>query len=95
MEKKLEKKHRLWTKSKGGISLKLVTPGNNGAPDRLTIMPGNRIYFFEFKNGKAGRVSPAQTDFLNMLKGMGCVCDVISFQEELDYWHKIIEYGDI
>lgn len=33
----------------GGLSLKFVSPGQNGVPDRIILVPFGRIYFVETK----------------------------------------------
>ena len=33
----------------GGWALKFVSPGQNGVPDRVILVPGGRIYFVETK----------------------------------------------
>ena len=47
LEKEIEKKliegiHRL-----GGRTYKWVSPGHNGVPDRIVIMPGGKIIFVD------------------------------------------------
>lgn len=36
-------------KNSGGIALKLVSPGFDGMPDRLVLLPGGKIGFVEVK----------------------------------------------
>ena len=48
-EKEIEKKLIAAVKNKGGMALKLVSPGIVGVPDRLLLMPGGRIAFAELK----------------------------------------------
>ncbi len=56
MEKDIEKKLRLMTKARGGLCLKFVSPGWNGAPDRIVLLPGGRMGFVEVKDvGKKPR----------------------------------------
>lgn len=33
----------------GGLSLKFISPGTAGVPDRLVLLPGKEIYFVELK----------------------------------------------
>lgn len=56
MEKDIEKKLRLMTKARGGLCLKFVSPGWNGAPDRIVLFPDGRVGFVEVKSsGKKPR----------------------------------------
>jgi hypothetical protein len=48
-EKKLEQKLVKAVKEKGGICPKLVSPGTDGMPDRMVLLPGGRIIFIEVK----------------------------------------------
>lgn len=48
-EKKLEQKLVQAVKETGGICPKLVSPGTDGMPDRMTLLPGGRIIFIEVK----------------------------------------------
>jgi hypothetical protein len=48
-EKAIESYLRNRVKSQGGIAYKFVSPGNNGVPDRLVLMPGGGITFVELK----------------------------------------------
>lgn len=49
LEKRIEAKFREKIKSLGGRALKFISPGNAGVPDRLVILPGNKIGFAELK----------------------------------------------
>lgn len=43
----------------GGIPFKFVSPGNDGVPDRIAVLPGGKIWFVELKKA-GGRVSGVQ-----------------------------------
>ena len=47
-EKTIEKKLISETKAIGGIAPKLVSPGFDGMPDRMVLLPGGRIGFVEY-----------------------------------------------
>ena len=49
LEKHIEKKFAAAVKAMGGICPKLVSPGMDGMPDRMTLLPGGRIGFVEVK----------------------------------------------
>lgn len=69
-ERQLEKRFRLAVKSRGGLSLKLTTPGFTGIPDRLNLLPGGRLFFAEFKFG-GNKPSPRQEAVIRVLRGLG------------------------
>lgn len=48
-EKDIEVFLRQKIKSAGGLCLKFVSPGWAGAPDRLCLLPGGKIFFVELK----------------------------------------------
>ncbi len=48
-EKEIEKKLTLAVKQAGGICPKLVSPGFDGMPDRMVLLPNGRICFVEVK----------------------------------------------
>ena len=70
-EKTIEQKLVRATKAAGGIAPKLVSPGFDGMPDRLIILPGGRIGFVEVKApGKKPR--PLQISRHDLLRRLGC-----------------------
>jgi hypothetical protein len=48
-EKQIEQKLVQAVKAKGGICPKLVSPGTDGMPDRMVLLPEARIGFVEVK----------------------------------------------
>ena len=48
-EKQIEQKLVQTVKAQGGICPKLVSPGFDGMPDRMALLPGGRIGFVEVK----------------------------------------------
>ena len=48
-EKHIEQQLVKAVRSHGGIAPKFVSPGYDGVPDRLILMPGGRIAFCELK----------------------------------------------
>jgi hypothetical protein len=53
LEKQIEHKLLTETSERSGLCLKFVSPGWNGVPDRLILLPGGRMGFVEVK--KPGR----------------------------------------
>lgn len=83
MEKKIETKLRDKVREKGGIALKFVCPGTNGAPDRLILMPDEKIHFVETKSNR-GTASPLQKAFHRMLEMYGHQVHVVKTNEQLN-----------
>ena len=48
-EKIIEKELVRAVKDKGGIAPKFISPGFDGMPDRLVLLPGGRMGFVELK----------------------------------------------
>lgn len=70
-------------KKAGGVAYKWVSPGNNGVPDRIVIIPGGRIIFVELKapGKKPTALQQVQHDRLRVL---GCDVRVIDSREGVD-----------
>ena len=58
-EKTLEKKFVAAVKAAGGIAPKFASPGFDGVPDRLALLPGGRMAFVEVK-APGGKPRPLQ-----------------------------------
>ena len=48
-ESVVEKKLATEVKKRGGLAVEFVSPGFNGVPDRLVLLPGGRMAFVELK----------------------------------------------
>lgn len=48
-EKTIEQKFRAAVKAAGGLAVKFASPGFDGVPDRLALLPGGRMAFVEVK----------------------------------------------
>ena len=69
-EKTIEKKLILAIKDMGGIAPKFMSPGFDGMPDRIVLLPGGRMGFVEVKApGKVPR--PLQEARHRMLRMLG------------------------
>ena len=68
-EKEIEKVLVDEVKKLGGRALKWVSPGNDGVPDRIVILPDTRPIFVELKtdSGKLSALQKAQIDRLRKL----------------------------
>ena len=80
LEEKLVKK----VKALGGRAYKFISPGNSGVPDRLIVLPGNKIGFAEMKRSKGGRISNLQKAQIRFLRSLDCNCEVLSSLNQID-----------
>lgn len=70
MERAIEQHFVAETKKRGGLALKFVSPGMDGVPDRIVLLPGGKIAFVEMKApGKALR--PLQQRRAKQLTALG------------------------
>lgn len=49
LERVIESRLRQEAKKRGGMALKFVSPGMNGVPDRIVLLPGGKVAFVELK----------------------------------------------
>lgn len=69
LEKDIEKILVNEVKKLGGRAYKWVSPGNDGVPDRIVILPGLRPVFVELKT-ETGRLSAIQNVQIDRLRKM-------------------------
>ena len=90
-EKDIEKELAARTKTMGGIAPKFISPGFDGMPDRLVLLPSGRMGFVELKApGKKPRaLQEARHRLLRRLGFKVYVIDEInqidSVLEEIDH----------
>ena len=81
-EKTIEHKLTIAAKNMGGIALKFVSPGFDGMPDRIVLLPGGHIGFVEVKApGKVPR--PLQEARHRMLRKLGFKVFVLDRPEQI------------
>lgn len=86
-EKLIEHKLTRLVQQNSGLSLKFMSPGFDGVPDRLLLFPGGKAAFVEVKTtGKKPR--PLQLYRHEMLRNMGFKVFVLDDVEQID---EIIE----
>ena len=78
-EKYIEQKLVVAVKSMGGMAPKFVSPGIDGMPDRIVLLPMGRIAFVECKaTGK--KMRPLQNKRMKQLEALGflvyCLDDI-------------------
>lgn len=93
-ERNIETYLRDSVKKARGIAYKWVSPGNNGVPDRIVIIPGGRIIFVELKapGKKPTALQQVQHD---KLRALGCDVRVIDSRESVDNLIKELIIGEL
>lgn len=69
-EKTIEIKLKNTVKSMGGIALKFISPGFDGMPDRLVLLPHGKLAFIELK-APGKRLRPLQEKRKKQLEALG------------------------
>ncbi len=69
-EKQVEQKLVQAVRRAGGLCPKLVSPGTDGLPDRLVLLPGGRLGFVEVK-APGRKPRPLQLHRLDRLRALG------------------------
>lgn len=81
-EKEIEKKLTMAVKKLGGICPKFVSPGFDGMPDRIVLLPMGRFGFVEVKApGKKPR--PIQISRHKLLQRLGFKVYVLDNEEQI------------
>lgn len=92
-EKTIEHKLVMETKRRGGMAVKFTSPGTNGMPDRLVLMPKGRMGFVELKApGKRPRL--LQELRMRQLRRMGFLVAVVDNVAQIDYVLRRIGGGE-
>ena len=83
LEKQIEKKLVDAIRQLGGMCPKFVSPGMDGMPDRLILMPGGHMAFAELKApGKKPR--PLQLHRHEQLRALGFQVFVVDALEQIE-----------
>ena len=69
-EKTIETKLVKVVKSMGGLAPKIISPGLDGVPDRLVLLPGGRMAFIELK-APGKELRPLQVRRKRQLEALG------------------------
>ena len=81
-EREIEQKFTLAVKKRGGLALKFVSPGFDGMPDRLALLPNGKMGFVEVKaSGKVPR--PLQAQRHRLLRELGFRVYVLDDQRQI------------
>ncbi|MGI6746844.1 MAG: VRR-NUC domain-containing protein [Anaerovoracaceae bacterium] len=81
-EKYIEQKLMAAVKDMGGIAFKFTTPGINGVPDRLVLLPHGKIAFIELK-APGRKMRPLQVRRKRQLERLGFLVYCIDSAEQI------------
>jgi len=81
-EKTLEQKLKTAVGDIGGLALKFISPGLDGVPDRLILLPGGRMAFAEVK-APGKQLRPLQIKRKRQLESLGFQVYVIDNPEQI------------
>ena len=82
LEKTLEHKFVTEVKCVGGLALKFVSPGFDGVPDRLVLLPGGKLGFVEVK-APGKRPRPLQLARHRLLRRLGFKVYVLDDERQI------------
>ena len=81
-EKNIESKLSAEVRKLGGIAPKFVSPGLDGVPDRLILLPGGKVAFAELK-APGKKLRPLQSVRKRQLEVLGFRVYVIDSTEQI------------
>ena len=94
-ERDVERRLREAVRQRGGMALKFVSPGMNGVPDRLVLMPNGRAAFVETK-APGRKMRPLQIKRKAQLESLGfsvyCIDDIRQIGGVLDEIENEMRY---
>lgn len=81
-ENVIERQFVMAVKKMGGMAVKFISPGLDGVPDRIVLLPDRKIAFVELKaSGKKPR--PLQEKRKRQLEALGFLVYVIDGVEQI------------
>lgn len=89
LEKDIEKILVKEVKKLGGRAYKWVSPGNDGVPDRIVILPGKPPMFVELK-ADTGKLSALQEVQIKRLKDLGQVVYVVKGIDGVSHFFQLV-----
>ena len=81
-EKQIERKLTIAAKNMGGMAPKFTSPGFDGMPDRIVLLPGGHIAFVEVK-AMGCKPRPLQLARHRLLRGLGFKVYVLDHEQQI------------
>jgi VRR-NUC domain. len=81
-EREIERRLKNEVEKAGGLCLKFTSPGFDGVPDRIILLPKGKITFIELK-APGEKPRPLQTARIEKLRDYGFRVEVLDSKEEI------------
>ena len=81
-EKTIEQKVRVAVKAAGGLAVKFASPGFDGVPDRLALLPDGKMAFVEVK-APGEKPRPLQLSRHRLLRRLGFKVYVLDDERQI------------
>ena len=81
-EKTIEQKFRVAVKAAGGLAVKFASPGFDGVPDRLALLPDGKMAFVEVK-APGEKPRPLQLSRHRLLRRLGFKVYVLDDESQI------------
>jgi len=81
-EKTIEQKFRVAVKAAGGLAVKFTSPGFDGVPDRLALLPDGKMAFVEVK-APGEKPRPLQLSRHRLLRRLGFKVYVLDDESQI------------
>ena len=81
-ERAIEEKLRVESQKRGGLSMKFVSPGLVGVPDRIVVLPQGRLGFVELK-APGEKPRKIQLRRMEQLRKLGFLVYVLDDKEKI------------
>lgn len=86
-ERDIERKLVNEIRKMGGEAFKWTSPGNDGVPDRIVMLPGGRLVFVELKADR-GQLAPIQKVQIRRIQKLGQEVYVVRGMDGLEEFLK-------
>lgn len=90
IEKDIERWLGNQLKKLGCIYMKFVSPGNDGVPDRIVVLPGGGVIFIELK-ATTGKLRANQRVQISRLRKQGALVFVLTGKRDAELFVDYIE----
>lgn len=94
MEKDIEARLKQVIELNGGLFYKFTSPGNDGVPDRIAVLPDGQVWFIELKTEK-GTTTAIQDWQIARLRERGANVAVLHGLDEAIAWWSEVDVHEV